>query len=108
MSTRTRRKIVKLLADYFLEQGKVPASRQEYSEMKNVPVRISQFSCYFGAWGAVVNAIKAQEPEVWAKIHAPKPKAAPKPAPKPVAPKPAPTPKVASKPVPKPVVNKEK
>lgn len=106
---RQRKAIVRTLAEFFLEAGRVPADRREYGDMKNAPVRVSQLSCYFGAWGSLLDLMQKQEPELWAKIHAPKPKAAPKPAPKPAEPKPAPAPaKVAPKPVPKPVVKKEK
>jgi hypothetical protein len=106
---RQRKAIVQQLAEYFLKIGKVPADRREYGDMADAPVRVSQLTCYFGAWGALLTAMQRQEPELWAQIHAPKPKAAPKPAPKPTVatPKPAPA-KVAPKPAAKPVVNKEK
>lgn len=106
---RQRKAIVRKLAEFFAEIGKVPADRREYGAMEKGPIRVSQLSCYFGAWGALLDAMQKQEPELWAKIHAPKPKAAPKPAPKPAEPKPKPAPaKVAPKPKPKPVVKQEK
>lgn len=106
---RQRKAIVRTLAEFFLEIGRVPENRRDYGSIENAPVRISQLTCYFGAWGALLNAMQTQEPELWAKIHAPKPKAAPKPAPKPAEPKAKPAPaKVAPKPKPQPVVKKEK
>lgn len=106
---RQRKAIVKQLAEFFLEIGKVPADRREYGAMENGPVRVSQLSCYFGAWGALLTTMQQQEPELWAQIHAPKPKVAPKPAPKTAEAKPKPAPaKVAQKPVAKPAVKKEK
>jgi outer membrane biosynthesis protein TonB len=106
---RQRKAIVRQLAEFFLELGRVPADRREYGELKDAPVRVFQLSSYFGAWGSLLDSMQKQEPELWAKIHAPKPKAAPKPAPKPIEPKPKPAPaKVAPKPAPKPVVKKEK
>jgi cell division septation protein DedD len=105
---RQRKAIVRTLAEFFDKVGKVPADRREYGAMKDAPVRVSQLSCYFGAWGALLDAMQKQEPELWAKITAPKPKAAPKPAPKPTEAKAKPAPaKVAPKPTPKPVVKKE-
>ena len=103
---RQRKAIVKTLAEFFVQAGKVPADRREYSEMKDAPVRVSQLSCYFGAWGAMLNAMQKQEPELWAKIHAPKPAATPKPVAKPAPAKAAPKP--VTPPKPKPVVKKEK
>jgi cell division protein FtsN len=106
---RQRKAIVRQLAEFFSELGKVPANRREYGAIEKGPVRVSQLSCYFGTWGALLDSMQKQEPELWAKIHAPKPKAAPKPAPKPIEPTPKPAPaKVAPKPAPKPVVKKEK
>lgn len=105
---RQRKAIVRQLAEFFVEIGRVPVDRRDYGSIENAPVRISQLTCYFGAWGAMLQTMQTQEPELWAKIHAPKPKAAPKPAPKPIEkPKPAPT-KVAPKPKSKPVVKQEK
>ena len=111
MAIRLRQKqsIVRQVAEFFVENGKVPADRREYGEMKGAPVRVSQLSCYFGAWGALLDAIRKQEPELWAKANAPQPKVAPKPAPKPTEAKPKPAPaKVAPKPAAKPVVKEEK
>jgi hypothetical protein len=106
---RQRKAIVKQLAEFFAEIGEVPVDRRAYGALINGPVRVAQLSCYFGAWGALLSAMQKQEPELWAKIHAPKPKAAPKPAPKPAELKPKPAPaKVAPKPKPKPVVKQEK
>lgn len=105
---RQRKAIVRQLAEFFLEVKKVPVDRRDYGSMDG-PVRVSQLSCYFGAWGALLDAMQKQEPELWAQIHAPKQQAASKPAPKPIEPKPKPAPaKVAPKPTPKPVVTKEK
>lgn len=115
---RQRKAIVRTLAEYFVKIGKVPANRREYGAMEDAPIRVSQLTCYFGAWGGLLSAMQIQEPELWAKITAPKPVEAPKPAPKPKeAPKPAPKPaapkakpapaKVAPKAKPTPVVKKE-
>lgn len=105
---RQRKAIVRTLAEFFDKAGKVPVDRRDYGSMKDAPIRVSQLSCYFGAWGALLDAMQKQEPELWAKITAPKPKAAPKPAPKPTEAKAKPAPaKVAPKPAPKPVVKKE-
>ena len=103
---RQRKAIVRTLAEFFLKTGNVPVDRREYSKLENAPVRVSQLSCYFGTWTAMLDLMQKQEPELWAKIHAPKPVAKPKPAPKPAPAKVEP--KVAPKPVAKPVVKKEK
>lgn len=106
---RQRKAIVRTLAEFFVKIGRVPVDRRDYGSIEDAPVRISQLTCYFGAWGAMLHTMQTQEPELWAKIHAPKPKAAPKPAPKPAEPKAKPAPaKVAPKPQPQPVVKKEK
>ena len=110
MAVRLRQKkaIVKILAEYFLKIGKVPKNRREYASFEDAPVRVPQLSGYYGSWNSLLDAMKKQEPELWAKIHAPKPKEAPKPAPKPATPSPAPAPaKVAPKPVLKPAVKQE-
>ena len=105
---RQRKAIVRKLAEFFVQIGRVPTDRRDYGSIENGPVRVYQLTSYYGSWVSLLNAIELQEPELWAKIHAPKPKAAPKPAPKPtVAPKPAPA-KAAPKPVAKPVVKQEK
>ena len=115
MAIRLRQKqaIVRQIAEFFVKSGKVPADRREYGEMEGAPIRVPQLSCYFGAWGALLDAIRKQEPELWdkattAKTPTPQ-KAAPKPAPKPTEAKPKPAPaKVAPKPAATSVVKEEK
>ena len=85
-----KKAILKQLADYFAEKGKV-LSVNEYKAADDRPMRYMVAKRPFGSWSRMQSMLKVNFPEQWEKTQAPAP--APTPAPK-AAPKNA-APKVA-------------
>ena len=84
-----KKAILKQLADYFAEKGKV-LSVNEYKAADDRPMRYMVAKRPFGSWSRMQSMIKVNFPEQWAKTQeapAPAPTPATKATPKKAAPK---------------------
>ena len=97
--------IVKQLAEYFAEKGRI-LSLREYKEAEDAPVRLAIAKRLVGSWSRLPEMIRKNFPELHeklmegpdrVKISAPEPKVAPKPAPTPTRTVAKPSPKPVSK-----------
>jgi hypothetical protein len=89
-----RKKLVRDLALYFAEKGKV-LDQKEYIAAKDTPVKFSKVREIMRSYSRCLEVIQASEPELWDMATKPKKVEPAKPAPevKVEAPKPPPVPK---------------
>ena len=73
--------ILKQLADYFAEKGKV-LTVAEYKAADDRPIRYMVAMRPFGSWSRMQSMLRRNFPEQWEATQVPAPAPAPKPAPK--------------------------
>ncbi len=74
-----KKAILEQLADFFAEQGKVLTPSEYKALGADVPMRFMAAKRPFGSWSRMVQMLKVNFPNQWAKAN---PEAAPAPAPK--------------------------